>query len=485
MPPPPRENRRGSGGRHGEEEFVLYLQGIPPHCRWQELKDYIRQSALHIRQAVVYDDAHGCPTGLGQIIVKNADEAWRTFRRLSTEGWDGQTLTVTLARASSPTKPIAGPTCSPPRMLQARMHTGYMRGSGPSDPMTPAPSYPPPQEPVPAMGYNRPGPTIMENHAWDAMPWAPNMTDPTAAYMAAAPVIYLPYFDPTCFPSYPYQLPMFSPLPQDMHNKPGMFRPYQPPYPMNESTAYQYPDWYSPPHPPSNHGRTSVTVTIHSNTGSAPITAASLENHIRQAGTLLHCDVHNRPHPPGEHDRSPPRDTTPTSPNNNNTAPVTATVTFRTEDEALRAVQLYDGTTLLGSRLSVHLADFSSHLHPNPQQRYHHPSESVYSSSSSSSSSSLSSLSSSSSSSPSSSEAATRSNSISPNPPTDGNQNDGDDPAGERFEKKPPQQQQQQQRPAPQQRDRQPLVVNGSVMRHRETSTSTGVVGVVSLPVVS
>lgn len=40
----------------------------------------MRQTALHIRQAVVYDDSHGIPTGLGQIIVKNEDEAWRTYR---------------------------------------------------------------------------------------------------------------------------------------------------------------------------------------------------------------------------------------------------------------------------------------------------------------------------------------------------------------------------------------------------------------------
>jgi hypothetical protein len=43
----------------------------------------VRQTALHIRQAVVYDDSHGFPTGLGQIIIKNEDEAWRTYRTLS------------------------------------------------------------------------------------------------------------------------------------------------------------------------------------------------------------------------------------------------------------------------------------------------------------------------------------------------------------------------------------------------------------------
>ncbi|KAK2806245.1 Myelin expression factor 2 [Onygenales sp. PD_10] len=91
---------------------AVFIQ-IPPQCRWQELKDLVRQTALHIRQAVVYDDCHGHPTGLGQIIVKNEDEAWRTYNRLSTNGWNGNTLTVTLSLASAPTKPLAGPTKSP------------------------------------------------------------------------------------------------------------------------------------------------------------------------------------------------------------------------------------------------------------------------------------------------------------------------------------------------------------------------------------
>ncbi|KAJ5502869.1 Nucleotide-binding alpha-beta plait [Penicillium fimorum] len=80
MPPLSRDKGRPRS-RRSDDEFVVFLQGIPPHCRWQELKDLVRQTALHIRQAVVYDDSHGFPTGLGQIIVKNEDEAWRTYRR--------------------------------------------------------------------------------------------------------------------------------------------------------------------------------------------------------------------------------------------------------------------------------------------------------------------------------------------------------------------------------------------------------------------
>ncbi|KAL3454757.1 hypothetical protein BJX65DRAFT_7865 [Aspergillus insuetus] len=123
---PPRERGRPTRHRGSEEEFVLFLQGIPSRCRWQELKDLVRQTALHIRQAVVYDDHHGFPTGLGQIIVKNEEEAWRTYHRLSTNGWEGQSLVVTLARTSSPTQPIAGPTKSPQRVIPpAHVAAGY------------------------------------------------------------------------------------------------------------------------------------------------------------------------------------------------------------------------------------------------------------------------------------------------------------------------------------------------------------------------
>ncbi|KAL2849142.1 hypothetical protein BJY01DRAFT_149280 [Aspergillus pseudoustus] len=120
-----RERGRPTRPRGFEEEFVLFLQGVPPRCRWQELKDLVRQTALHIRQAVVYDDQHGFPTGLGQIIVKDEEEAWRTYHRLSTNGWEGQSLVVTLARTSSPTQPIAGPTKSPQCVIPPGYAAGY------------------------------------------------------------------------------------------------------------------------------------------------------------------------------------------------------------------------------------------------------------------------------------------------------------------------------------------------------------------------
>lgn len=41
----------------------------------------VRQTAVHIKQAVVYEDKKGIPTGLGQIIIKDQVEAWRTYSK--------------------------------------------------------------------------------------------------------------------------------------------------------------------------------------------------------------------------------------------------------------------------------------------------------------------------------------------------------------------------------------------------------------------
>lgn len=93
--------------------------------------------------------------------MKNEDEAWRTYSmdmgcipdlliarsvanlptldRLSTNGWDGHSLTVTLSLARAPTKPIAGPSKSQPAM---RRYPSYARGYPSSPNRTPNMSTP-------------------------------------------------------------------------------------------------------------------------------------------------------------------------------------------------------------------------------------------------------------------------------------------------------------------------------------------------------
>ncbi|EIT80055.1 hypothetical protein AO1008_08218 [Aspergillus oryzae 100-8] len=85
MPHPQKGRSRPRGS---DEEFVLFLQGVsvlrqvgfPDGCLTEETDSSPLSLARTEGSAVVYDDHHGFPTGLGQIIVKNEDEAWRTYR---------------------------------------------------------------------------------------------------------------------------------------------------------------------------------------------------------------------------------------------------------------------------------------------------------------------------------------------------------------------------------------------------------------------
>ncbi|KAE8397059.1 hypothetical protein BDV37DRAFT_277200 [Aspergillus pseudonomiae] len=254
MPQPQKGKSRPRGS---DEEFVLFLQGIPAHCRWQELKDLVRQTALHIRQAVVYDDHHGFPTGLGQIIVKNEDEAWRTY-------------------------PGTSPTYPPPEYGHAPV-------------MSFMPIYPDP------LSQHMPG-----------IPPSPSFCDPLAF---------------TVYPPYPV-----SPMPafQDLsHHR----TPHKPPY----SYTYSYtptPIPFYAPHPQSNGNlRTSPRRTIFIQNLSPTTTQSDLHSHLQDAGTIESCEV--------------PLD------------PATARckgfarITFRTADEAKRAVARYNNSIILNAKIRV------------------------------------------------------------------------------------------------------------------------------------
>ncbi|KAK1139947.1 hypothetical protein N8T08_011024 [Aspergillus melleus] len=206
--------------RGSEEEFVLFLQGIPAHCRWQELKDMVRQTALHIRQAVVYDDNHGFPTGLGQIIVKNEDEAWRTYHRLSTNGWEGQSLVVTLARTSSPTRPIAGPTKSPTCVIPPNYVAGYSTPPRVTQNLAVPPS---PMTPEPVMStsptYQSPeyGAPMMSPMGLPSQPFLPIFADPLSQTIPGFPPS--PVLRPFCDPNLAFAiLPPYalSPMPHPL-----------------------------------------------------------------------------------------------------------------------------------------------------------------------------------------------------------------------------------------------------------------------------
>uniref|UniRef100_A0A093V7M3 Putative RNA-binding protein n=1 Tax=Talaromyces marneffei PM1 TaxID=1077442 RepID=A0A093V7M3_TALMA len=415
---PPRERGR-RGHRSSEEEFVLYLQGIPQHCRWQELKDFVRQTALHIRQAVVYDDQHGYPTGLGQIIVKNEDEAWRTYRKLSTTGWDGHPLTVTLARASSPTRPIAGPTKSSSASGPILPHGGKVARN--SVVRTPTPESPATTEPI--QSHSIATGTIYPQYITPCTPtrhshghlqgFSPMMESPGGYghhhhHTSAGWNVYPDGLGMLTFPS--PAITMFPPPPMEQQQ---IEYPYYFPYshpmqiPVRGQPMYtetRYPDYHQqqggpsaffsqfPPAPsqyyyhhqqqgyhvygyesrkPSFHS--SSTSEIYPNTAAAPysnegginphqaltqgirhiiidnicpgVDIQTLQDHFRDAGHMLHCQIirdNENGHEARCNELSYP-------------GQCYATATFSTAEEAERAVGMYNGSDLGGSRVVVRL----------------------------------------------------------------------------------------------------------------------------------
>ncbi|OAX84676.1 hypothetical protein ACJ72_00942 [Emergomyces africanus] len=332
MPTSPRQRDSRRNSRSTDEEYVIFLQGIPPQCRWQELKDLVRQTALHIRQAVVYDDCHGHPTGLGQIIVKNEDEAWRTYNRLSTNGWNGNSLTVTLSLANAPTKPIAGPTKSPSISRIPYPGGGYSS---------------PPRCPVLATSPT----STMAPENFSASP--PYATSPEYAHFVThvnapghPPLVSLGtdslgYQFPLIYPSeisFPMQTPalgqLFEPSPVAIHRYSTSMR-IQPLYELHSANM-----------PRQNCNSNNINILREDSTANfscnifiqnlaLDTTWQNLKDYLRTAGMVERCDIREDRKEGGRHPRA------------------YATATYRTKEEARRAVSLFDNSYFKGFRIRV------------------------------------------------------------------------------------------------------------------------------------
>ncbi|KAJ5245856.1 Nucleotide-binding alpha-beta plait [Penicillium chermesinum] len=278
-----KEKRRSPRSLKSDDEFVVFLQGIPGHCRWQELKDLVRQTAQHIRQAVVYDDSHGFPTGLGQIIIKNEDEAWRTYHRLSTNGWEGQSLVVTLSRISAPTKPIAGPTRSPPAVLQTFVpgHSTPPRSHG-SMALPPSPVSPDcTQSTSSTYQYTEYGP-MMGPMPISPQQFMPVMTEPMTQPMQCyppSPMMHAAMYDAPGWNMMPmYPISPISPI-QPLHDS-GEYTHWHPQEPWATHTAN-----INAPFP----SQTSRAVYI--NNLNPSTTTADLRSLLQGTGNVEECNV--------------------------------------------------------------------------------------------------------------------------------------------------------------------------------------------------
>ncbi|KAL4907508.1 hypothetical protein BDW74DRAFT_125355 [Aspergillus multicolor] len=338
---PPRGRPRVSRARGSDEEYVLFLQGIPARCRWQELKDLVRQTALHIRQAVVYDDHHGFPTGLGQIIVKEEGEAWRTYHRLSTNGWEGQSLVVTLARTSSPTRPIAGPTKSPACVIQPSYIAGYsaLPRMAPNSAIPPSPiATDPPSPTYHSTEYSTVVNPIFVSHqafmpaftdSLQAVPGVPSSPNPQPSF--CEPMAY--GLIPTYALSHQMQQPVIA----------NSFRP------SHLSTTphknpYSYRTSFLPSYPRQNLRRNIIIQNLNPTT-----TEESLLSFLQETVTVEHCEI------------LPSHTTFSAQPTRSR---LTARVTLRSAEEAKRAVALYNNTMFMRSRMRVKIDKSTSHTVP-------------------------------------------------------------------------------------------------------------------------
>ncbi|ODH19977.1 hypothetical protein ACO22_06028 [Paracoccidioides brasiliensis] len=327
-----RDGRRHS--RSSDEEYVVFIQGIPPQCRWQELKDLVRQTALHIRQAVVYDDCNGHPTGLGQIIIKNEDEAWRTYHRLSINGWNGNCLTVTLSLASAPTKPIAGPTRSPSTGRVPYTAGGFSNPQRCAPPVSTATSTMPPENLSPPPPY-APSPeyshfvtntntlchTPLVSFTTDVLGYQFPVIYPSDIHFPMQASVLGPQFEPSPIGVHRYSI---STCIQPLYELYGHIIPRQTCNTNNNNVNILCED-----------SRMSPSCSIFIQNLASDTTWQYLKDHLRKAGIVERCDIREDRKGGGRRSRG------------------YATATFRTKEEARRAITLFDNTYFKGSRIRV------------------------------------------------------------------------------------------------------------------------------------
>lgn len=266
--------------------------------------------------------------------------------RLSTCGWDGQSLVVTLARTSTPTKPIAGPTRSPAIM------PGYISGHS-----TP--------------------PLVHGNTTMPPSPVSPEWVYHILKYKTTKPANPLRSSHPTT-PPYPYSEygVMMVPIPMPQGFMPMMPDPHAPPmqcFPPSPVMNAMYEPWnmmpgypMSPPHmhhsdnPPQpyqhyHHRGSSVKGTNPSSPSFYPdrraitienlnagTTCADLKTLLQTAGTVQKCSIVSTDSADGN-------------------GRLRGLITMQTADEAQCAVTMFNNLSFMGSRIRVKV-DRGSHL---------------------------------------------------------------------------------------------------------------------------
>ncbi|KIX92158.1 uncharacterized protein Z520_12151 [Fonsecaea multimorphosa CBS 102226] len=93
--PQKQERHRPRHSNKDEQPYIILVQDIPRHCRWQELKDMTRSlGGEQSLKAEVFNVGDG--TQMGHCTIKGKADAVKVYENLCTQGWNGHRVRVKL-----------------------------------------------------------------------------------------------------------------------------------------------------------------------------------------------------------------------------------------------------------------------------------------------------------------------------------------------------------------------------------------------------
>ncbi|KIW92295.1 uncharacterized protein Z519_07279 [Cladophialophora bantiana CBS 173.52] len=184
-----------------EQHYIILVQDIPRHCRWQELKDMTRSlGGEQSLKAEVFDVGNG--TQMGHCTIKGRSDAVKVYENLCTQGWNGHRVRVKLValEKDGTLRRVEGPKESN-GIVASERPTGLSHPTLPGPAVTTRssanPLYATSAHPTASMSYNT---QFAAMTSWPIQPGVPAL-DPTRAPTTPS------YLSGVCMPRHSYLAP--------------------------------------------------------------------------------------------------------------------------------------------------------------------------------------------------------------------------------------------------------------------------------------
>ncbi|KAI5857057.1 hypothetical protein BZA05DRAFT_441687 [Tricharina praecox] len=324
--------------------YFILIGNIPWKCKWQDLKDLVREYSMAVEHVEIYVTPDGRSRGFGYVRVKGREEAMKVLQ-LDGREWEGRALITMLGNEHDVCPTGAG------RKLNEEPATSRMSTPPLLEQLSPPPYGPPHSQPYPQM---QPFPQAQPYlQAVGCGAWATfqdvYQTPPTPQPTFHDESLYGGNFMPTLHHSF-----QVGPAMAEYYNPPfygSIFRydcpPAPPPPPPGPPGTFPvHIDHSKPWVPPTPHTVTPISgglpinlahgavVTeprgIHVRNLKYDVTWRELRDHLAEAGTIVRCEV-----PKGS----------------NGKGKGYGTVLFKTQQEAERCLELFKGSTLKGREI--------------------------------------------------------------------------------------------------------------------------------------